>query len=69
MTVDPEVWPYLYSDEDKIKQILVNLLSNAVKYTGKGTVGLTITQVNDETAKQTLKFAVWDTEWVSKPSK
>ncbi|MEI5640759.1 MULTISPECIES: PAS domain-containing sensor histidine kinase [unclassified Pseudoalteromonas] len=61
MTVDPEVWPYLYSDEDKIKQILVNLLSNAVKYTGKGTVGLTITQVNDETAKQTLKFAVWDT--------
>jgi len=32
--------PFIYGDEDKIKQILTNLLSNAVKFTLKG--GITI---------------------------
>ena len=32
--------PFIYGDEDKIKQILTNLLSNAVKFTHKG--GITI---------------------------
>ncbi|WP_249349298.1 ATP-binding protein, partial [Pseudoalteromonas phenolica] len=61
LQVDPQVWPYLYSDEDKVKQILVNLLGNAVKYTNHGKVGLKVTLVNDRAAKQTIKFAVWDT--------
>lgn len=61
LQVDPQVWPYLYSDEDKIKQILVNLLGNAVKYTNHGKVGLKVTLLLDRAAKQTVKFAVWDT--------
>ncbi len=32
--------PFLYGDEDKLKQILINLLSNAVKFTYQG--GITI---------------------------
>ncbi|AUJ71017.1 Signal transduction histidine-protein kinase BarA [Pseudoalteromonas sp. NC201] len=61
LQVAPQVWPYLYSDEDKVKQILVNLLGNAVKYTNQGKVGLKVALVNDRAAKQTIKFAVWDT--------
>jgi signal transduction histidine kinase len=30
--------PFIYGDEDKIKQILTNLLSNAVKFTHKGRI-------------------------------
>ncbi len=32
--------PFLYGDEDKLKQVLINLLSNAVKFTHQG--GITI---------------------------
>ena len=30
--------PFIYGDEDKVKQILINLLSNAIKFTEKGTI-------------------------------
>ena len=33
--------PFIYGDEDKVRQVLINLLSNAVKFTNKG--GITIT--------------------------
>jgi len=33
--------PFIYGDEERVKQVLVNLLSNAVKFTRKG--GITIT--------------------------
>ncbi len=33
-----ENMPFLYGDEDKIKQILINLLSNAVKFTHQGEI-------------------------------
>lgn len=37
MEVDQEL-PQIYSDQDKIKQILLNLLSNAAKFTSKGQI-------------------------------
>jgi signal transduction histidine kinase/CheY-like chemotaxis protein len=46
----------IYSDEIKLKQILVNLLSNSTKYTQSGSITLTITMNGGN-----LRFAVTDT--------
>ncbi|WP_440055294.1 ATP-binding protein [Pseudoalteromonas sp. T1lg65] len=59
--VDVNLWPYLYTDEDKLKQILVNLLSNAVKYTIEGKIGLNVKVQSEEATKQQVRFEVWDT--------
>jgi signal transduction histidine kinase/CheY-like chemotaxis protein len=46
----------LYSDEIKLKQVLINLLSNAVKYTPKGSVTFEIRNV-----EECVKFIIRDT--------
>ncbi|NWF51713.1 MAG: response regulator [Nitrospirae bacterium] len=47
--IDEEL-PFVYGDEDRIKQILINLLSNAIKFTHKG--GITIhAKVSDRGVK------------------
>jgi signal transduction histidine kinase len=48
--------PTLYTDRDKVKQILMNLLSNAVKFTHAGTITLTA-----RSYKGTIAIAVADT--------
>jgi signal transduction histidine kinase/CheY-like chemotaxis protein len=46
----------IYTDEMKLKQILINLLSNAVKYTSRGSIVFEITSLDD-----ILKFTISDT--------
>ncbi|HIK06962.1 MAG TPA: DUF3365 domain-containing protein [Trichormus sp. M33_DOE_039] len=50
---------YIYTDESKLRQILVNLLGNAIKFTPKGQVTLRVSVVNQQPL--TLKFEVEDT--------
>src|SRR5207247_3731187 len=40
--------PPLFTDQDKLKQILINLLSNAVKFTPEGTVTVTARHRDEE---------------------
>ncbi len=48
--------PELYSDPDKVHQILLNLFSNAVKFTESGSVRVRVQQEGDD-----LRFCVTDT--------
>ncbi len=43
-SVDPNL-PRIYSDPEKVKQIVINLCSNAVKFTEKGEISLVIKRV------------------------
>jgi signal transduction histidine kinase len=47
---------YLYSDEIKLKQILINILSNSVKYTQSGSIDLSISIYG-----KNIKFKINDT--------
>jgi len=42
--------PLLFTDQDKLKQVLVNLLGNAVKFTEEGTISITARQQDGQIA-------------------
>ncbi|MCO5975079.1 HAMP domain-containing protein [Actinoallomurus soli] len=66
---EPGLPEYLYTDEQRIQQVLRNLLSNAVKFTAAGEVRLTIRRANGvefidpvlARAPEVIGFAVSDT--------
>lgn len=61
---EPETFPMIQSDADKIKQITVNFLSNAVKFTKNGGV---IISVKDLPEREGVEFSVQDTGIGIKP--
>ncbi|WP_320783728.1 HAMP domain-containing protein [Streptomyces sp. CRN 30] len=68
VSVGEEVPREMYSDEQRLQQILRNLLSNAIKFTAAGKVELRVSRVQDpdhqytrEDTDQVIAFAVSDT--------
>ena len=40
--IHPDVPPYIYTDEGKLRQILINLISNAIKFTDVGHIHIRV---------------------------
>ncbi len=60
--VDTSTPPVIYSDEEKIKRIILNLASNAVKFTEKGLVVLGIKKcLREDIQRPYIQFSVSDT--------
>ena len=58
ISIDKRLPRYIFSDQDKISQVLTNLLSNAVKFTESGKISL---YANAEKNNTILKIVIKDT--------
>lgn len=62
LQIENNVPTYIWTDNIRLKQILINLLGNAVKFTEKGKITLSINNLkNKENGKTKLQFSVKDT--------
>lgn len=57
---DPDLFPYLVGDAQKLRQVLINLLSNALKFTHAGHISLRIGSI-PKAKGITLRFEIEDT--------
>lgn len=57
--IDPTLPKTVFSDQTRVRQIVLNLLSNAIKFTHKGSVQLRIEWLDKQT--KTIKFTIEDT--------
>ncbi|BAZ45851.1 histidine kinase [Chondrocystis sp. NIES-4102] len=59
--IDDNVPNYIYTDEGKLRQIIINLLGNALKFTEQGSITLTVKlQKNSHPIKDKLYFIFTD---------
>ncbi|MEA5520574.1 CheR family methyltransferase [Limnoraphis robusta] len=63
--IDSGVPPYIQTDEQKLRQVLVNLITNAIKFTNAGGVSVRVnmesTSSSDTEQTMSLRFEVEDT--------
>ena len=61
----PEIYRYIRTDENKLRQILINLLSNAIKFTNAGKIELRVNLAQEHcespVGEQRIQFTVADT--------
>ena len=50
--IHPDVPPYVYTDEGKLRQILINLISNAIKFTEAGHINVRVFPVNTQSDRR-----------------
>lgn len=69
MNISPEVPAFIYSDQVRLRQILVNLLGNAVKFTDYGEIEIRIEKLyhNFISGQCAVRFSVRDTGIGIKP--
>ncbi len=62
-TTDDDVPPHLFSDENRVKQILFNLIGNAIKFTEQGRVEVRMSILRRSSARRSsrLRIVVTDT--------
>ncbi len=64
VNIDDSIPPFLFSDEQRLAQVITNLLSNAVKFTPEnGTIRMAVHKVGEDTANNMnyINFSVKDT--------
>ncbi len=59
--IEKSVPEIIFTDEGKLKQILINLIGNGIKFTDKGSVIVKVTNVYVEKEKVILQFEIEDT--------
>src|SRR5690606_33662081 len=59
--INPELPPTIYTDEIRLKQILINLLSHSFKFTDVGFISLDVNVTTEEDGAKYLSFSVTDT--------
>lgn len=57
----PDVPRYIWSDETRLRQVLVNLLANAIKFTSQGEVELKIEIISTLGDEKKFRFTIRDT--------
>jgi len=62
--INDDIPNYVYTDEKRLRQVLINLLSNAIKFTDYGVVKLIVTVINQQDQQLTIskiRFQIEDT--------
>ncbi|HEY9168958.1 MAG TPA: PAS domain S-box protein [Lutibacter sp.] len=61
LNIEPNTPVHVLGDPTRIEQILLNLIGNAVKFTNKGSVHVTLKQLNETSDSSEIYFEVRDT--------